>query len=345
MPVLNKIFLKDFRNYSKSLFEFNSPETLLIGANGRGKTNLLEAIYFLSVLRSFRGGNFHDLARLGTGGFELTAKIAGSDGPVTLDILQSGKLRRLMANHVPVKKSGDFIDHFRAVALVPEDMELTAGPSSRRRHFFDMLIALNSLAYRASLHRYLRALAERNAALKKNAPENLVRAYDHILAEETPLLCKMRQETTLLLETELQKILQCDTESLKIDYRPAAPPDSEEFLKQLTAELPCDRKRGFTRAGVQNDEFPITYLGRDLRSYGSNGQKRKIALFMRLAELALVHCAPAGIIALVDDVGGELDEENRARFFEALKVADQRIFTFATEQSTAAFPDAQKIYL
>ena len=141
MALIEQLDLADFRNCERGEFCFSGEKVVFTGPNGSGKTNLLESIYFLSILRSFRSASGRELTRIGCRGFELSARIRSREYPETLKVIQQGNRRETWIDSARIRRSSEFIREFRAVVFVPEDRSIVGGSSSFRRRFFDMLIS------------------------------------------------------------------------------------------------------------------------------------------------------------------------------------------------------------
>ena len=341
MPLLESLELTDFRNYEHRRFVFEADRVVLCGANGRGKTNLLEAIYFLSILRSFRTSATRELIRLGRPRFRLSGAVnkAGFREELRLE-QQRGSGRALAINGTAIRRSSEFIREFRAVAFVPEDKMLVAGAAGYRRRFFDMLISVLNPEYLRRLQRYAAALAQRNAALKRQSGRAAAAAFEVELAEQGAYLGRERERYCALVETTLNRLAGTGS-TYTVAYEPDFPRDEEAYRERLARDFERDQRFGFTGSGPQADEVRFLAGGEALRHYGSTGQQRLFALYLRMAEFELVSAGAAGgVLALVDDVTGELDPVNRERFFNQLRRAGQ-LFLTVTSRREEGFPGAR----
>lgn len=342
---LREIELNRFRNYRRKRFEFLSDTVILYGPNGSGKTNLLEAIYYTSLLRSFRGHiRSRELCSWDAADFEIK---------LTLD---TGKYKEKLCIHETrsgrsswkigeskVRCASDFINEFRAVSFVPEDRNIISNSSGYRRRFFDILISALDREYLQALICYNRALLQRNAAFKNM--RNAVKLFEPELSEQIPVIVSKRREyaeKTVLLFNKLSN----DRYHFSIDYEPDYPEDSESFLSHMETIRNREMDRGCTLTGPHRDEFTFKFLDRDLRIYGSTGQVGISALLLKMSEFLLIREGVSlPVVALVDDVTGELDGENLGIFFETLKLADQRFYTFSREGIIPDLFGAQRIDL
>ena len=207
MFLLEQLNLADFRNCESGEFHFSGEKVVFTGPNGTGKTNLLESIYFLSILRSFRSASGRELTRIGSRGFELSARVHSRGYPETLKVIQHGNRRETLIGSSRIRRSSEFIREFRAVVFVPEDRNIAGGSSSFRRRFFDMLISTLDGTYLTRLADYSRALAQRNRALKPPVNRSIVAAFEPELAANAPSIAALRRQYAGSVEQELNALL------------------------------------------------------------------------------------------------------------------------------------------
>ncbi len=348
MTVLD-IKLSNFRSCESKIWHFDRKKTVFTGRNGTGKSNLAEAVFFCSILRSFRTSSLRELYRLGKTEFLLEMTIKKRSYPEKLKIIQHlGGGKKLFIDNEPVVRSSDFIREFRAVAFAPEDKNIAGGSSVFRRRFFDMLISVLEPGYLKALQNYLTALRERNAALKAGPAagegfnDGVFAAFEKVMAENGSEIGTYRRKYT---EIAAEKLIQLSgSDKWGIVYRPEFPENSGDYAAFLSSSRERDRKKGFTFSGPQLDDWKLTFEDRELRSYGSSGQTRLCALYLRMAEFMLVRERTGlPVVAIVDDVTGELDSENRNRFYRMLDLADQSFFTFTEFPGEEFFADAGEL--
>jgi DNA replication and repair protein RecF len=317
----------------------------LIGENGQGKTNLLEAIYLLCFGGSFRTRQDSDLIRTGSeegivgGSFVLD----GDAGPV-------GSWHREVAVHLrkhgarEIRVDGSRVaDRAEVVGAVPcilfshDDLRAVDGPPAELRRFFDQTAALCDANALPSLRLYRRVLTERNALLRGGPSDDLLDVYDRQLIQAGLVIRSQRSELIGDYAGRFSSIFQAVTASdvaVSIGYRPSwssAVPD--EVAAQMRAARPRDHALQTTTTGPHRDRFPLRIDGLSFRRYASTGQKRLAALSLRAAQAARVaeRTRPAPLL-LLDDVLLELDAGKRERFLTALPTADQRFFTFLPDE-------------
>jgi len=330
---LRLIRLQQFRNIAAAELAFAGERTFLLGSNGQGKTNLLEAIGYVSALRAFRPGDNRTLIAQGQSEAALAFRFeheALGDSEVIVRIQPRGKEASLDGE--PVRRLSDFIGRFPTVLFASEDIQLVRGGPVLRRRLLDLHLASLDPAYLADLQAYHRALDARNRLLKEAAATAELAAFEHQLA---PAACRQiarrRAGVARLgaLVTELYAALSDGAEPGSLDYAPdSAIEDPEAYLAELERSRARDVHQRSTRHGPHRDDLALAVSGREAALFASEGQQRALVLALRFAQLRDTQ-ARSGIAPLVlaDDVLGELDPARRARFW---RVLDPGLQLFAT---------------
>lgn len=336
MPIVRTLYLHNFRNYEKAQLELRPGLNVFVGANGQGKTNLLEALHFLSLLRSFRANAAADLKRHRARSFMLRAELAGS-APETIAVEQGDK-RRLLAGGRHVARASDFIGRFSCAAFIPEDIELPRGPAGLRRRFLDITLAQLQPAYLPLLQDYTHALKSRHQLLRQEpVNEAHLQAYDQVLVESGAALALWRREFFASFGPRLTAAaagFYPPGVRLDLRFQPSlAPPGEaagpEDYRRCFAQALRDNRQRDIfrqqTHAGPHRDDFVLHLDGKDLARFGSEGQCRLAAMALKKtqAELLLARRGAGEVVLLVDDVIGELDARGRTAFFSSLSEAGQ----------------------
>lgn len=323
---------RHFRNLADGELEVPSAGWLLLGANGQGKTNLLEALYYLAVFRSFRGARDDDLVRFGADWFRLEAEVLTPEGPrrVAVAYDRVRRRKRVTLDGVEPPRLAEAVGVVTAVPLLPSDLLLVTGPPALRRAFLDVMLALASPLYLRALQRYRHALEQRNAALRRRASEDALAAWDAPLAEAGAWVLRERmrwaREAQPRFEAHVRAL--ASGPAVRVRYRPTVlPPPNLEDLEAWRAALraalherrPEERQRGFTLVGPHRDDLrleleaaPERWL--PLATAGSTGQQRTAAIALRLTEADTVRQARGGPpLVLLDDAGAELDADRLRR--------------------------------
>lgn len=349
MGIVSRIQMRDFRNLETVEAEPVPGINLITGANGQGKTSLLEGIYYLAFLRSFRTRRPVEMILWDQPAFRLEADIVPNTSEIkaldkhTLAVSYSDT-RELLRDGKFISAATDFINSFLCVALVPEDLALIKGTPLFRRRFLDMLLCQMSREYLDSLVKYNRALAQRNALLKnpRYFGENAIRGFDHVLAVTGAQLIWLRANTVESLGklfTDLYAELTDQACAATVTYHSsifrrqlehASVADLEQGIRScLETEYGRDIERRTTRLGPHRDDLSIYLHGKSMGTFASEGQCRLGALALRLSSMQLLTdiSGDNSVVLLIDDVFGELDDARRTRFFKAASQADQVIVT------------------
>lgn len=309
----------------------------MLGSNAQGKTNILEAIYLLATLRSFRGVRGHQLVRHGQAGYFVGGQVAAQTRH-DIKMFWSPESRRLLLDGRPVRKVSDYFGVFRAVVFCSEDTQLIKGPASRRRRFVDLLLSQTEPAYLGLLQRYAQALRSRNALLKSRAAdEESLASFTRELVQLGEQVMQRRREVlpriSVLVRLAYRRIAN-DREELRLEYRPSV---QRDFAVELAQARSRERVLRSTILGPHRDEVQILLEDHSAAQYGSEGQKRSVAIALKMAQaeyLTGIHGAPP--VLLIDDIMGELDVKRRSAFVPLLQRAQyarSQVFMTATEEN------------
>jgi DNA replication and repair protein RecF len=331
---LKKITLRHFRNAGFAALEFSGRQQFLLGANGQGKTNLLEAAGFLTALRSFRAadnklliGHGQQVAAIAA---ELEHERQGGTN-VTIKLRRDGK--ELWCDQARVTRLADHLGKFPTVVFSSQDLLLVRGSPAGRRRWIDLTFAAMDGAYLRALQTYARALAERNALLKAGRPaEAQLAAFEQLLAPAAAELIARRMAALRELGAIFAKAyarLCGDAEPASVGYDPDfAESSAEALLARFEAGRARDAQFRTTLTGPHRDDFHFTVRGTAAKDFASEGQQRSLVLALRLAQAAWFH-EKSGVrpVLLADDVLGELDPARRRQFWAAIDPESQVIAT------------------
>lgn len=337
---LSSLRLRDFRNYARLDAQFVPGFHLLLGNNAQGKTNVLEAIYLLATLRSFRGVASAQMVRHEQKGYFVGGKVQHL-GEHEIKMYWSARERALNLDGRTIKKLTEYLGIVRAVVFCSEDIQLIKGPSSKRRRFIDLLLAQTVPAYLPLLQRYARAVRSRNALLRQRMPDpsSLEAFTREMITLGQELMNHRRKLLPVFNPVALaahQKIT-LGQEELRIDYAPSVRSD---FAGELRASEQRDRAMRSSLVGPHRDELEFKVNGQSASKFCSEGQKRSIAIALKLAQAEfLANFFGSPPILLIDDVMGELDARRRAAFVPLLKRVQQarsQVFMTCTEENWPA---------
>jgi DNA replication and repair protein RecF len=349
---LTSLCLEQYRNYGKLTIDLPEDDLhLLVGQNGSGKTNILEAISLLSLTKSFLGLEEDDLRQWGTQFYRVqaTAKTDGGQEH-TLEVVSQCAPRRIKACfHNGVRTpTAHMVGLLPVTAFLPQDLSLFSGPPGERRRMLDQLLCQVSPEYFRALLEYQKILKQRNALLRENGDEEALRVWDEALVEQGSVLICLRLELVetfnLTLREEVRALGE-EWEDACVIYSTAAAGRERPVIKAdlLLAFLQArekDRILQTTTVGPHRDDWMVMVDGRPLFSFASRGQQRVavLALLFLAASYLEVRRGEKPII-LLDDIFSELDAHHRKRLLAAF--SGHQVFLTATEVPVeGAFPGA-----
>jgi DNA replication and repair protein RecF len=293
----------------------------MLGVNGQGKSNCLEAIGFISALRSFRTQLTKPLFQKNTNEFHLLYEIEHERLGITeVELRIKQKEKVLLIDGDPVKRLADFIGLFPVVPLHSGDLMILRGSPSERRRFFDMTLASVDPEYFHSLRMYYKAIQERNQLLKMNSKGQAFDAFEKELAKCAYSLVVKRREGIEHLSQILTNVYEAfseDKESPVLAYKPDTDLASTDAYEQLFAEQrKKDQIMGSTGRGPHRDDYSISLAIGGAKEYGSDGQQRGLSVALRMAQASLFE-KKLGIkpVILIDDILGELDPKRKKSFW------------------------------
>jgi DNA replication and repair protein RecF len=351
---LAHLSLVDFRSYPAVELPLEPGVTALVGPNGQGKTNLIEAIGYLATLGSHRVAADAPLVRSGAERAIVRGQVVRDGRAVFVELeINPGKANRARVNKSPVTRPRDILGLLRTVLFAPEDLALVKGDPSDRRHFLDDLLVARTPRFASVRADYDRVLKQRNALLKtaglsrrSGGPDlrtldvwdtHLARVGGELLAARLELVDELRP----LVEKSYAAVALGDSRavSVGVDYQSslgagaALTPDREALTAALAAALAGVRSdeldRGITLVGPHRDELALKLGDQPARGYASHGESWSLALALRLGSYDLL-CADGGEpVLILDDVFAELDADRRDRLAQLVAPAEQVLITAA----------------
>jgi DNA replication and repair protein RecF len=326
---LARLVARDFRNLAHVELAPPSEGLVVFGENGQGKTNLLEAIYYLEILRSMRGARDQDLVRFGADAFHIAAEVeTDRRHEIGVGFERAGKRKRVRLDGDIPERLSDALGTLPSVMFSPADVELIAGAPAARRRYLDIMLALTTRGYLSALQRYRAALTRRNAALREatkagRTSTSSVAVWEPPLAEHGATL--IRERTAWVGEMAARFELLCTEigEATAVRMRYASGIDAgDDLTAALAAALEekrnIDLRRGLTHAGPHRDDLMVSLAGidgvsRDLRTFGSAGQQRSAVIALRMLEAAtFTERMGRTPVFLLDDPFAELDARRSA---------------------------------
>ena len=335
--IVKTLTLKNFRNHSFVSFEFQKNLNILTGENAAGKTNIVEAIYYLSLARSFRTTEFVDLIKKGRDKAEIYAVV--SEGAINRKlrfiITEAGK--QVFINDKPISKLSELSNCMNAVLFEPKDVMLFRGSPKARRTFLDVNLSKKSQPYLDYITRYDKVLKERNELLKgDNIDPVLLETTTEMLVKLSGPIVSYRQMYVKDINDILNKITRALTGEegkLEIIYKPFVEYNQDfqkEALNAFKRAESGDLRRKITSIGIHREDFSISLNGRDIGQFGSQGENRIVALALKLSPYFLIEDKDKRPVVVLDDVMSELDLAHRQRLITFLKKFEQ-VFITATK--------------
>ena len=360
---LTQVELVDFRNYEHGCLEFAPGANLLVGANGQGKTNIVEAITYLTKLGSYRVATDAPLVRLGAEQAIIRVKVlAGLDDQRALTAeleINPGKANRARLNRVPQRRARDILGALRAVAFTPDDLVIVKGDPAERRNALDDIVIQRWPRLAGVKADYDRVIRQRNALLRgasnrgrlDNETAVTLDVWDEQLAAFGADLTMARARTVTdmhpFLAAAYLAIAPANNEA-GIAYAPklgvlkelladAQQDDVVAALRQALAERREDEvRRGISLVGPHRDDIDMSIGPFPAKGYASHGEAWSLALSWRLAGFELLRQDGAEPVLILDDVFAELDPTRRERLAQGINTAEQIIITAAVEQDVPA---------
>lgn len=359
-----KIEVRNFRNIEEASVEFCEGVNILAGENAQGKTNLLEAIFYASVGRSFRAAHNAQLISFSADSADISLDFKDSKREQNIHMRIFPEKQRLVEkNGVRIERLSDIMGSFRAVLFCPEHLSLIKDGPSERRAYLDMAISRMYPMYIHSLQKYNYALKQRNALLKtalsdRAAFEETVDLWSEQLASEAAVISDMRIQFIRRAEAHISKFF-CEMtgegEIPTVKYHGSSSQPEEEYTdrektKEKYMSLLCASHEreiyaGATLYGIHKDDIDILLNGKSARMYASQGQQRSLALSMKLAEGEICKEEFGDYpVFLFDDVLSELDGTRRDYLINRMK-DKQVIITTCEPDMIKSDTDAKKIYV
>ncbi|HEY5193528.1 MAG TPA: DNA replication and repair protein RecF [Solirubrobacteraceae bacterium] len=333
MRVLS-VQLRDFRTYARAEAHLGPGLTVVHGPNGAGKSNLLEALYFGCTGYSQRTRSERELVRFGAQATRIVVGLSDEDRSHELTVgFQPGSPKHMTADGAPVERLADVEQRPLVSVFSPDRLELLKGPPTLRRAHLDQLVAALWPPRVATRRDYSRALAQRNALIASirasRASRSTLPSWDLELARHALALSEDRATLVSMLAGPFaQRAMQLGLSGEpRLEYRPRSKAlDMEGFIAELQARLPSDLERGFSTHGPHRDELAILRDGRELRSYGSQGEQRLALLALLLAERSVLARERTHVpLMLLDDVMSELDVTRRELLSQELRSGGQSV--------------------
>jgi DNA replication and repair protein RecF len=331
---LSHLKIRDFRNLVDIEFEPCSGVNLVYGLNASGKTSLLESIYYLSHLRSFRTPYLSDLINHHASRLQLLAKATDQlDNQIPIGIERSKDSLEVRANQKPIQRVADITAIFPVLAIHPDSYRLITGSPGERRAYIDWGVFHVEQGFFEAWQRYKKALSQRNAALRSGQKPSYCKLWDKELEQSANHIDLKREKYIQDLYPFYLNLIEqfFPSQHVKLEYRRGW--KKEESLRTVLEQtFERDLKRGMTQAGPHRADLYIQVDGKSAQTGISRGQQKVLVALLKLAQVqqfsqsAARHC-----ILLYDDLAAELDKEHRKQILSVLKSMPIQLFLSAIE--------------
>lgn len=344
---IESLKVKNYRNYEDLEMNFENKVNVILGENAQGKTNIMESIYVLAMAKSHRTSNDKDLIRWDEEYAKIEGRVHKRNSTVPLEIVISKKGKKAKFNHIEQQRLSQYIGNMNIVMFAPEDLHLVKGSPQVRRRFIDMEIGQVSPMYLYEYTQFQKILQQRNHYLKmlqikkQTDLEMLDVLTEQFIQYAVKILEKRFQFLSILQKwaEPIHRGISRNLETLTIQYKPSVDVSEsmdlskmvevyeEKFVKIKQREI----DRGVTLFGPHRDDLIFFVNGRDVQTFGSQGQQRTTALSLKLAEIELIQSEIGEYpILLLDDVLSELDDYRQSHLLNTIQ---GKVQTFVTTTS------------
>ena len=351
--IVEKVELNNFRNYLNQEIKFKDGINVIYGDNAQGKTNLVEALYFCSIGKTFKSCKEKDLIRFSSETAQIKLEVKKNIGKIKIEtnIFKTQK-KVIKVNGGYLNKVADLYGNLVTVFFSPNDLKLVKDAPGDRRKFLDVSISQLSRKYLLLLIKYQQIMDERNALLKsKISVEEMLPQIDiwnrYISKVAKDIITQRAKYVAMLNEyaSKVHRYLTDGEENLEVSYQTQADTIENcenEIYQKLKESFEKDYQVGFTQTGPHRDDLKLIVNGIDIKTFGSQGQQRSVALSLKLAEKEILKDKLGEYpILILDDVFSELDENRVERLLKLLK--NGQTFITTTEEISASVGNIIKI--
>lgn len=329
---IRKLQLTNFKNHGKKTFLFEEKLLAFVGKNGLGKTNILDAIYFLCIGKSYFSRNDKLCIKQDESFFRLQMEIEDDEKKEVILIQELNKRKSIRVNELAYEKLSDHLGVFPIVIVAPNDNQLILGGAEERRKYIDQTLSQLSKKYLRVLMEYNALLKERNALLKqaeeKGLNKTLLEIYNQKLCENAQFIFEQRKvfsQDILNYFKESYRVLAGKDEDFNIEYQSDLENNSLDDLLQKS--LPKDLILKRTTKGVHRDDFIFSMGGEALKDFGSQGQQKTFLLALKLTQFNFLKAQLNKVpLFIIDDIFDKLDAERSVNLVKFLAEQDAQVF-------------------
>lgn len=332
---IKALYLKNFRNYEEEKVELCPHINIFFGENAQGKTNVLEAIYLTSMGKSYRTQKYNEMIKWDKEQCKVYLEFDKRDTEGSIEFyIKRNQKKQIKINGIKAERIGDILGKLNTVIFSPDHLKIIKEGPSERRKFIDAILSQTKPKYFYNLIQYLKVLGQRNSLLsddkKRGVAEKTLDIWDNQLIEYGSKVMIERFNFVNTIKdgvNNINKKLSGDKEELLLEYKPSIyikehdlHKISEHYRKTIEEGRPIDIRRGNTNLGPHRDELIFSIKGKELRSFGSQGQQRSALLSIKLAETVFIKEETGNTpVLLLDDVFSELDKNRQRYLLEYMK--------------------------
>lgn len=332
--IITKLILRNFRNYERLEVRFNPRLNVIVGDNAEGKTNIVEAIQFLSLARSFRTTETSELIKNERQFATIEARVEEDTIHRNIVAILTPSSKKITCNKKPIRKISELSGLINVIVFEPKDALMFNDSPLVRRNFLDINLSKKSPVYLENLMTFDKLLKERNALLKEDNVDEVqinVVTSQLIAAEET--LCRYRQTYINEINSLLSKIIvniKGSKEEAHLEYYPFVKVDGD-FVQNATRAYErnkeSDIKHKATQIGIHREDMKMILNGKDISTHGSQGENRIAVIALKLAPYFLIEDKDKKPIVVLDDVMSELDKTHQDKLLKFLEKLEQVFIT------------------
>lgn len=321
---VNNLNLTNFRNYEQLDLDFGENINMIIGQNGQGKTNIVEAIHFLSFAKSFRTSKDKEVINFDFDSCYIKSQIENKDDKNKIDIKISNAGKAIKIDTLPITKVSELMGFLNVVVFSPEDTKIVSESPVFRRSFMDKEISQIKPVYYNTLLTYNKILNNKNALLKSNYVDQIMLdIYDEQLSDLIEKIMAYRKEFVEkigVIAHETHKTISSHKEELLVEYRPNIKSEKkEDIISQLKQVRNEDMEKRTSSKGIHKDDIMLKIGDIDIRKYGSQGQKKTATIALKLSEIDIIYEMKKEYpIVILDDIFSELDITRRKMIVDKL---------------------------
>lgn len=332
---LSQLQIKNFRNLEKIQLTPVNGVNLITGDNASGKTSLLESIYYLSHIRSFRTQNISDLILRNSSYLQLVARIETPDQQIIpLGIRRSRNKSEIRVNKQPIKRVSEIAAQFPVLAIHPDSYKLITGSPSQRRQYLDWGVFHVEHGFFQAWKRFKKSLMQRNAALKSKQRFDVCQLWNKEINNTAHYIDQLRGQYFTNLKPYFNQLTQQFflNDNVEIEYKRGWPVDIDLF-QLLEENLQKERLKGYTYYGPHRAEITIKVNSQSAQTCISRGQQKTLVALMRLAQaMQFTQSTNNSCVLLYDDLAAELDANHREKILSVLSEMNIQLFLTAIEK-------------